>query len=95
MPILQIVGMLMFVGILLWGVSVFPYCDAGIKKLIQIVVVSSRPFGSYRSSSRMVLFHTLPSLIDFSIIDCTEVNAGYAVAIFLIILVLLLWWAKT
>ncbi len=39
MPILQVVGVLLIVGILLWGVSVFPYCDAGIKKLIQIVVV--------------------------------------------------------
>ncbi len=39
MPILYVVGVLFLVGILLWGVSVFPYCDAGIKKLIQIVVV--------------------------------------------------------
>ncbi len=39
MPILQFVGVLLLVGILLWGVSAFPYCDAGIKKLIQIVVV--------------------------------------------------------
>jgi hypothetical protein len=39
MPILQFVGVLLLVGILLWGVTVFPYCDAGIKKLIQIVVV--------------------------------------------------------
>jgi hypothetical protein len=39
MPILQFVGVLLLVGVLLWGVNVFPYCDAGIKKLIQIVVV--------------------------------------------------------
>ena len=39
MPILQFVGVLLLVGILLWGVQAFPYCDAGIKKLIQIVVV--------------------------------------------------------
>ncbi len=39
MPILEVVGVLLLVGILLWGVTVFPYCDAGIKKLIQIVVV--------------------------------------------------------
>lgn len=39
MPILYVIGVLLLVGILLWGVSVFPYCDAGIKKLIQIVVV--------------------------------------------------------
>ena len=39
MPILQVVGVLLLVGICLWGVTVFPYCDAGIKKLIQIVDV--------------------------------------------------------
>jgi hypothetical protein len=39
MPILQFVGLLLLVGVLLWGVNAFPYCDAGIKKLIQIVVV--------------------------------------------------------
>lgn len=39
MPILYVVGVLLLVGILLWAVSVFPYCDAGIKKLIQIIVV--------------------------------------------------------
>ncbi len=39
MPILEVVGVLLLVGILLWGVTVFPYCDAGIKRLIQIVVV--------------------------------------------------------
>ncbi len=39
MPILEFVGVLLLVGILLWGVNAFPYCDAGIKKLIQIVVV--------------------------------------------------------
>lgn len=39
MPLLTVVGVLLLVGIVLWGVSVFPYCDAGIKKLIQIVTV--------------------------------------------------------
>lgn len=39
MPLIQFVGVLLLVGVLLWGITVFPYCDAGIKKLIQIVVV--------------------------------------------------------
>lgn len=38
-PLLQFVGVLLIVGILLWGVNAFPYCDAGIKKLIQVIVV--------------------------------------------------------
>jgi len=37
--ILAVVGVLLIVGILLWAVKVFPYCDEGIKKLIQIIVV--------------------------------------------------------
>ncbi len=39
MPILQFIGVLLLVGVLLWAVKVFPYCDEAIKKLIQIVVV--------------------------------------------------------
>lgn len=39
MPLLQVVGILLLVGVLLWAVMAAPFIDAGIKKLIQIVVV--------------------------------------------------------
>jgi hypothetical protein len=39
MPLLYVVGTLLLVGVLLWGVTALPFIDAGIKRLIQVIVV--------------------------------------------------------
>jgi hypothetical protein len=39
MSLLAIVGILLLAGLLLWAVSALPWIDAGIKRLIYIVVV--------------------------------------------------------
>ncbi len=39
MNLLAIVGVLLLVGVVLWGVSALPWIDAGVKRLIHVVVV--------------------------------------------------------
>lgn len=39
MPLLYVVGVLLLVAVLLWAINAFPYADAGVKKVIQIIVV--------------------------------------------------------
>lgn len=36
---LHLIGILLIVGLLLWGVSAVPWIDAGIKRIIYILVV--------------------------------------------------------
>jgi hypothetical protein len=39
MPIPYIIGVLLIVGLLLWVINQIPWIDAGIKKVIYIIVV--------------------------------------------------------